>query len=173
MAGNFRKRENYILMMLDVCSIRDYSTSLMSSAVDSSIDSTSVSPVLAHHPIMSRLKMTRYLQLDHTVSTASTIMPRQHPADVYSVIYPFSSLRVTFCFRCFSYRISHNLFTLHYAGCLFFSLFTSPCSKYLFYSVRFCVAVHIIYLWHREGTENNIFIMTNGCWIKDKEIMYY
>ena len=91
-AGNFRRKENYILMMLDVCSIRDYSTNLMNSVVDSSIDSTSAFPVPAHHPITSQLMMMRYLLPDHTVSTALTIMPRQHPADVCSVIYPSSSL---------------------------------------------------------------------------------
>jgi hypothetical protein len=139
-AGNFRRKENYILMMLDVCSIRDYSTNLMSSAMDSSIDSTSAFPVHAHHPIMNPLMMMRYLQFDHTVSTALTIMPRQHPADVCTVIYPSSSLwgclltsdalvtafliiyllSVSLCllFILFLHRPQHELFYFHFQLCI-------------------------------------------------------
>lgn len=141
-AGNFRRRENYILMMSVVGWRRDYSTSLMSSAVDSSIDLASVSLVRAHHPIMSQLMTTRYLLLDHTVSTASTIMPHQHPADVYSVIYPFSSLRVSSYFRRFSYRISHNLFTL----CSAFVYFVA--SSFLFHFLYTSLLIRSLFIAH-------------------------
>jgi hypothetical protein len=113
LASNFRRMENYILMTMVLLLLpessslmmlneRDYSTNLMSSVMDSKIDSTSVI-FHVHHPIMNlwmmMMLMRKHLQpFDRTKSTALMIMLRQHPVDVCIVIYPFYLLLLLFNF---------------------------------------------------------------------------
>lgn len=125
MARNFRRRESCILMMMgDECLLRDCSTNLMSSAMDWSGDWISSFHALVHRQIMSRWTWCWWWS-DRRASKASTRVLHLHPADVYSVIYPFYQ-RVFYFLRSFAYRISHNslfcaLFFFRHTHCCFLS----------------------------------------------------
>lgn len=138
-AGNFRRKENYILMMLDVYWIRDYSTNLMSSAMDSSIGLTSAFHVHAHHLIMNPLMMMKYLQFDHMVSTALTIMPRQHPADVCTVIYPSSSLWGCLLTSDALVTAFLIIYLLSVSLCLLFIFFHRPQLELFYFHFQLCI----------------------------------